>query len=137
MLNMSLSNEIPIQKLRLKHLHIGDIAWLLTLPKWIEGAAETLETFAISELPNLQTLAECLTTMNHLKRLDIICCPQLLSLPSDIHHHPTFEDLRIIGCPELCRKCKPHSGEYWPMISHIKILFIIEPIGQDEETHQP
>jgi hypothetical protein len=47
MLNMSLSNEIPIQKLRLKHLHIGDIAWLLTLPKWIEGAAETLETLAI------------------------------------------------------------------------------------------
>jgi hypothetical protein len=20
----------------------------------------------------------------------------------------------------LCRKCKPRSGEYWPMIAHIK-----------------
>ncbi|MCI06417.1 CC-NBS-LRR disease resistance protein, partial [Trifolium medium] len=24
------------------------------------------------------------------------------------------------GSPKLCRKCQPHSGEYWPMISHIK-----------------
>jgi Leucine-rich repeat (LRR) protein len=126
MLNMSLHNEIPIQKLRLKHLYIGDIPGLLTLPEWIEGAAETLETLLIYDLPNLQTLPECLTTMNHLKRLDIICCPQLLSLPSDIHHLTALEDLYIKGCPELCRKCKPQSGEYWPMIAHIKILFIEE-----------
>ncbi|MCI16191.1 disease resistance protein, partial [Trifolium medium] len=106
---------------------------LLTLPEWIEGAVETLETMLIYELPNLHTLPECLTTMTHLKRLDIIRCAQLLSLPSDIHCLTALEHLVIDECPVLCRKCKPKYGEYWPMIAHIRIVFIGEPSGQEEE----
>ncbi|CAJ2672119.1 unnamed protein product [Trifolium pratense] len=132
MLNMSLNNENPIQTLTLKHLLIRDFPGLLTLPEWIEGALETLETLLIYELPNLHTL-KCLTTMIHLKRLDIIRCPQLLSLPSDIHCLTALEHLVIDECPVLCRKCKPQYGEYWPMIAHIRIVFIGEPIGQEEE----
>jgi Leucine-rich repeat (LRR) protein len=126
MLNLLLNNEIPVQKLMMKHLFLWKIPGLLTLPGWIEGAAETLENLVINGLPNLQTLPECLTTMTHLKTLSIVDCPQLLSLPSGIHHLTALEELRIGGCPELCRKCIPPSGEYWPMIAHIKILFIEE-----------
>ncbi|PNX66174.1 hypothetical protein L195_g054945, partial [Trifolium pratense] len=61
---------------------------LLTLPEWIEGAAETLETLIISDLPNLQTLPE---------------------------------------------KYRPQSGEYWPMIAHIKSVSIEELVEEEEE----
>jgi hypothetical protein len=102
------------------------------LPEWIEGAAQTIETLLIYELPNLLMLPECLTTMTRLKRLDIIGCPQLLNLPRDIHHLTALKELRIAGCPELCKKCKPQFGEYWPIIGHINNIFI-EPIGEEEE----
>ncbi|MCI15954.1 disease resistance protein, partial [Trifolium medium] len=115
-----------------------DFPRLLTLPKWIEGTTETLQTMIIYNLPNLDTLPECLTSMTYLRKLHIFGCPQLLSLPSDIHHLTTLEYLVINECPELCRKCKPQSGEYWPMISHIKSVFIGESGGQEEEQrHQP
>ena len=133
MLNLSLNNESPIQKLRLKHLFIRDFPGLLTLPGWIEGAAETLETLLIYELPNLKTLSQFLTTLTHLKRLHIVGCPQLISLPSDMHRLTALEDLVIEDCPELCRKFKPQSGEYWPMISHIKSVFIGKSREQEEE----
>ncbi|MCI29491.1 disease resistance protein (CC-NBS-LRR class) family protein [Trifolium medium] len=133
MLNLSLNNESPVQKLMMKHLVIDNIPGLLTLPEWIEGAAETLEALAISELPNFRMLPECLTTMTHLKKLGISGCPQLLSLPSGIHHLTALEFLRIKGCPELCRKCKPKSGEYWPMIAHIKTVIIEEEDDEEEE----
>jgi hypothetical protein len=126
MLNLSLNNESPVQKLIMKHLFIEDIPGLWTLPGCIEGAAENLETLLICDLPNFHTLPEFLTTMTRLKKLVISDCPQLLSLPSGIHHLTALEELFIKGCPELCRKCKPQSGEYWPMIAHIKILFIEE-----------
>jgi hypothetical protein len=133
MLNLLLNNEIPVQNLMMKFLCLGDLPGLLTLPGWIEGAAETLEQLLIYKLPNLQTLPECLTTMTHLKRLFIRNCPQLLSLPSGIHHLTALDDLYIKGCPELCRKCQPQSGEYWPMIAHIKRVFIGEPLEEEEE----
>jgi hypothetical protein len=72
--------------------------------------------------------------MTDLRKLYIIGCPQLLSLPSDIHQLTSLEDLFIYECPELCRKCKPQSGEYWPLIAHIKSVFIgEEPIGEEEQ----
>jgi hypothetical protein len=105
-------------------LFIEDIPGLWTLPGCIEGAAENLETILICDLPNFDTLPEFLTTMTRLKRLGISGCPQLLSLPIGIHHLTALEILRIEGCPELCRKCQPQSGEYWPMIAHIKSVII-------------
>ncbi|CAJ2671461.1 unnamed protein product [Trifolium pratense] len=136
MLNLSLHNESPVQKLMLKHLLIDNIPRLLTLPGWIEGAAETLEILRIYELPNLQTFPECLTTMTHLKRLIIRGCPKLSSLPSGIHNLTALEELYIDGCPELCRKCQPQSGEYWPMIAHIKSIIIKEEEEEEEDEEE-
>ncbi|PNX90825.1 NBS-LRR disease resistance protein, partial [Trifolium pratense] len=65
--------------------------------RWIEGAAETLETLTI-ELPDLHTLSE---TMSRLKRLAIFASPKQLILSSGIQHLNTLEDLFILGCPEF------------------------------------
>jgi Leucine-rich repeat (LRR) protein len=123
-MSTSLNNENPIQKLKLKHLHLLEFPGLLTFPRWIEGAADTLETLVISNFPNLKMLPECLTTMTRLKRLRIRHCPQLSTLPNDIKRLTALEYLHIFSCPELCRKCKPQIGEYWPMIAHIKQVHI-------------
>jgi Leucine-rich repeat (LRR) protein len=133
MLNLSLNNESPIQKLRMKYLMLVNYSGLLALPRWTVGIADTLETLLISDFPDLKMLPECLTTMFNLKRIYIHNCPQLLCLPSDMHRLTALEDLRIVDCPELCRKCLPQSGEHWPMISHIKSIFIEEPRGEEEE----
>ncbi|KAL5075010.1 hypothetical protein RYX36_013994 [Vicia faba] len=94
-------------------------------------AANTLFSLVIKNLPNLTMLPEFLTTMTCLKRLHIVDCPQLLSLPTDIDRLVILEDLSIDGCPELCRKCQPRVGEYWPVISHVKHVFIGEPKGEE------
>ncbi|KAJ1376881.1 Virus X resistance protein-like, coiled-coil domain [Sesbania bispinosa] len=134
MVQQSVNHENPMQRLRMKFMLLRDFPELLTLPQWIGGAAGTLEALSIFNFPNLKMLPECLTTMTHLKRLRIGNCPQLLSLPSDMHRLAVhLEKLRIDGCPELCRKCQQQSGEYWPIISHIKNLFIEEPREEEEE----
>ncbi|KAI5404784.1 disease resistance protein RGA2 [Lathyrus oleraceus] len=115
----------------MKHLYLGDFPNALTLPHWIVGAANTLLSLVIKNLPNLTMLPEFLTTMTCLKRLHIVDCPQLSRLPTDIHRLVVLEDLSIDGCPELCRKCQPRVGEYWPVISHVKHVFIGEPKGEE------
>jgi hypothetical protein len=117
----------------MKHLYLTGFSTLMTLPEWIVCAKDTLETLAFANLPNLKVLPVFLTIMTRLKRLFIVECPQLLSLTSDIRCLTALEQLTINGCPELCRKCQPQSGEYWPMIAHIKTIFIGELTGQEEE----
>ncbi|XP_058740371.1 putative disease resistance protein RGA3 [Vicia villosa] len=124
MVDLSLYNENPIQRFMMNHLYIARLTGLLTIPSWIEGVVDTLETLQVYELPNLTTLPECLTTMTRLKRLWISCCPQLSSLPSDFHCLAALEHLYIYDCPELYLKCQPKSGEYWPMIARMEITSI-------------
>ncbi|CAL5193429.1 unnamed protein product [Lathyrus oleraceus] len=117
LINLSLYNESP-RKLMMKYIGLGGPK---TVPSWIEGAVETLETLYFASLSDLKTLPEYLTTMTRLKKLWIVYCPQLLSLPSDFHHLTSLEDLFIIGCPVLFQKYQPEFGEYWPMIAAMKI----------------
>ncbi|KAJ1429929.1 Virus X resistance protein-like, coiled-coil domain [Sesbania bispinosa] len=103
MVQKSVNHESSIQISRMKYLHLEGFPRLLTLPQWIEGAANTLHTLMIFNFPNLKMLPECLAAMTHLKRLHIFDCPQLSSFPSDMHCRTTLEHLMIGGCPELCR----------------------------------
>ncbi|KAK7336554.1 hypothetical protein VNO77_17098 [Canavalia gladiata] len=130
MLNLSLNHESPIQRLRMKFLHLEHFPRQLALPQWIQGAADTLQTLFILNFPSLKMLPEWLTTMTHLKMLHIVNCPQLLYLPSNMQRLTALEDLIIDGCPELCRKCQSQSGEYWPLIAHIKRVSIGETNGK-------
>jgi len=122
--NLSLNNEGPIQRLRMKHLHLKRFPKLLKLPRWIEDTVDTLETLKIRKFANLKMLPECLTSMTHLKSLYIDLCPQLLSLPRDMHRLTALKEFCVYRSPELCRKCRPRSGEFWPMIGHIKRVSI-------------
>ncbi|KAJ1404192.1 Virus X resistance protein-like, coiled-coil domain [Sesbania bispinosa] len=134
MVQQSVNHENPIQRLRMKNLYLWGFPELETLPQWIEGVADTLHTLKIFNFSNLKMLPEFLTTMTNLKILNIIECPQLLSLPSDMHRLTAhLEELRIDGCPELCRKCLPQCGEYWPIIAHIKRVVIEEPRHEEEK----
>lgn len=133
MLNLSLYNESPIPKLLMKRLHIAMLIGFLTIPSWIEGVVETLETLEILVLPDLTTLPECLTTMTRLKKLWIWYCPQLLSLPSDFHRLTSLEELNIYECPKLFKKYQPESGEYWSMIAAMKITSITIEKGMMKE----
>ncbi|CAJ1912000.1 unnamed protein product [Sphenostylis stenocarpa] len=126
MLNLSLNCESPIHKLRMKFLHIEQCPRQQILPRWIEGAAETLQTLLISNFHSLEMLPQWLTTMTRLKMLHIVNCPKLLYLPSGMNRLSALEDLSIDGCLELCQKCEPQSGEYWSFIAHIKRLSIGE-----------
>ncbi|KAJ1408976.1 P-loop containing nucleoside triphosphate hydrolase [Sesbania bispinosa] len=123
---------LTINKLRLKFLHLEYFPRLETLPEWIEGAAETLQTLIIINFPELWMLPESLTRMTHLKMLHISNCPQLYYLPSGMKRLTTLGTLTIDGCPVLGRKCHPKSGEYRHMIAHIKRISIGEP-KEDEE----
>ncbi|XP_027352861.1 putative disease resistance protein RGA3 isoform X2 [Abrus precatorius] len=127
MVKMPLNYETPIKKLMMKFLHLEHLPRQMTLPQWIEGASDTLKTLLILDFPSLEMLPEWLTRMTDLKTLHIVNCDQLMCLPSDMHHLTALEDLTIDGCPELCRKCQPHSGEYWPLIVHIKSVSIADP----------
>jgi hypothetical protein len=127
--NHTLQNHIGRWKMTFLHLENVN-PWLWTLPKWIEGAAETLQTMILINL-NLcalgnELLPEGLTRMSRLKMLHIADCPLLNYLPWGM---TALEALTIDGCPKLCQKCQPHSGEYWPMISQIKRV----SIGEHEE----
>ena len=103
MLNLSLYCASTIQRLRMKFLHIEHCAGQETLPQWIQGAADTLQTLLIINSHSLKMLPEWLTTMTHLKMLHIVNCPQLLNLLSDKHRLSTLEDLSIDGCMNCVR----------------------------------
>jgi hypothetical protein len=113
---------------KMTFLHLENkISSLSNLPAWIEEAVETLQTLILINLDLLRKLPECLTIMSRLKKLHLAGCSALYDLPSGMQHLTSLEDLTIDGCPKLCRKCKRPSGEYWPMISHIKRVSIGEP----------
>ncbi|KAL3015499.1 hypothetical protein AAZX31_06G159700 [Glycine max] len=126
MLNLSFNYESPMPRFRMKFLHLEHCSRQQTLPQWIQGAADTLQTLLILHFPSLEFLPEWLATMTRLKILHIFNCPQLLYLPSDMLGLTALERLIIDACPELCRKCHPQFGEYWSLIAHIKHISIGE-----------
>jgi hypothetical protein len=115
------------KKRRMNFLHVRNFPWPQTLPERIEEISKTLQTFIITNIPMLWKLPECLTRMTSLKMLHIVDFSLLDDLPSGMHRLTSLEALAINGSPKLCRKCQPHSGEYWPMISRIKRVNIGKP----------
>jgi hypothetical protein len=69
--------------------------------------------------------------------LHIADCPLLDDLPSGMQRLTALDALTIAGCPILCQKCQPHSGEYWPMIAHIKRVSIGEPGVEEPSIREP
>jgi len=130
-LKLSLGHENAIPKLRLKLLYIESLPQLLSFPQWLQGCADTLNTFFIDDCENLEKLPEWSSTLICLNRLAIKNCPKLLSLPDDVHCLPNLESLVMKDCPELCRRYQPDVGHDWAKISHIKQVNIVSSEPED------
>ena len=76
----------------------------------------------IQELESL--LKEWFKNMTSLKRLEILKCPNLTSLPEGMSHLTFLQTLEIRGCPQLKQRCEKENGEDWDKISHIPNLLI-------------
>ncbi|WVY98008.1 hypothetical protein V8G54_030159, partial [Vigna mungo] len=60
---------------------------------------------------NLKKLPDWLITLIYLKILIICNCPNLLSLPDNMHQLTNLEKLDMTGCHELWRRFKPGIGQ--------------------------
>ncbi|AES99125.1 putative P-loop containing nucleoside triphosphate hydrolase, leucine-rich repeat domain, L [Medicago truncatula] len=119
-LKLSFHNDNQIPKFKLKLLTLRSLPQLVSIPKWLQECADTLQTLAIVDCENIDELPEWLSTLICLNKLVIVNCPKLLSLPDDIDCLPKLEDLSIYDCPELCRRYQAGVGRDWHKISHIK-----------------
>ncbi|CAJ1967536.1 unnamed protein product [Sphenostylis stenocarpa] len=120
-LSMGLNSQIPDS--RFKFILLDDLPQLVTLPKWLQGSLNTLHSLWIVDCINLEEVPEWLSTMICLELLSIENCPKLLSLPHNMHH---LQHLRIVGCPELCKRLQPEVGQDWHKILHIKQVSLLD-----------
>nr|TKS15579.1 hypothetical protein D5086_0000032740 [Populus alba] len=60
-----------------------------------QGSAESLQTFIIRDCPNIREMPECISNLKKLQNLE------------------------IIDCPRLSKRCIRGTGEDWPKIKHI------------------
>ncbi|WVZ04859.1 hypothetical protein V8G54_018205 [Vigna mungo] len=127
-------HEEQSPKLKLKFIEFSILSQLVTLPKWFQEAANSLQCLVVSDCHNFESFPEWLPVLTDMKTLDIRNCPKLVSLPDNIHLFTALENLTIRGCAaDLCKKYEPHVGEFWPKISHIKNILIDEWEDLDEE----
>ncbi|XP_027921471.1 putative disease resistance protein RGA4 [Vigna unguiculata] len=120
-------NEEESSKMKLKLVAFSGLSQLVTWPKWLQEAANSLQSLLVLNCPNIKTLPDWLPTLTNLKALTIRNCPKLVSLPDNMHHLSALENLRIEGCADLCKKYESYIGEFWPKISHIKNIYINGP----------
>ncbi|XP_042487931.1 putative disease resistance protein RGA3 isoform X2 [Macadamia integrifolia] len=86
-------------------------------------------------LPNLEllrirlspfsSLPEGLGQLTSLQILDIRTCYKIKSIPEgELQHLTALQQLNIMRCPALRRRCQKEMGEDWSKISHIPNIFI-------------
>ncbi|XP_039129298.1 putative disease resistance protein RGA3 [Dioscorea cayenensis subsp. rotundata] len=121
----------------LKHLHVSKCDTLRELPMcpksvktltidscpgigslWPEmGHLTSLSRLEVSNCPKLVSLSDGMQALTSLQYLSITYCPALESFPEGLQQLlPTLKSLRIEGCPELERLCKP-GGDYCNLLS--------------------
>ena len=89
----------PLSKL--KHLRLGFLQELESLPE------------------------EWFKNLTSLESLEIWYCPNLTSLPEGMTHLTSLQTLSIYSCPQLNQRCEKENGEDWDKISHIPNLHIL------------
>ncbi|KAG2403418.1 uncharacterized protein HKW66_Vig0187050 [Vigna angularis] len=110
-LSMGVGSQIPDS--RLKYVVLKDLPQLVTLPRWIQGSANSLQSLLILGCINLKELPDWLPTLIYLKSLGICECPNLVSLPDNMHQLTNLERLEMTACPELWKRFKPGVGQDW------------------------
>ncbi|KAM0953979.1 putative virus X resistance protein-like, coiled-coil [Dioscorea sansibarensis] len=124
--------ELPMCLKSLQFLSIYGCPSMKSL--WPEmGHLTSLSSLWLYNCPNLASLSDGMQGLTSLQDLCIIGCPALKTFPRGLQRLlPTLKQLRIEGCPELERLCKP-GGDYYNLLSTIPIKQIG---GQPEETIQ-
>ncbi|KAJ1700878.1 hypothetical protein LUZ63_000657 [Rhynchospora breviuscula] len=87
------------------------------------GQLTTLEELMFFYCQNLRHLPSTLPILSSLKKLTIVSCPSISSLPEDGLPEKLIE-LCITNCPDLRHQCQPYQGENWDKISHIPYIHI-------------
>jgi len=83
----------------------------IALPEqFLQGYAESLQTFIIKKCPNIR---EMLEAIGNLKKL---------------------QNLEIIDCPRLSKKCRRGIGEDWPKIKHIPKIKVADDDSGEETS---
>ncbi|XP_014511391.2 disease resistance protein RGA2-like [Vigna radiata var. radiata] len=129
-LSMGLSNEILDSRLKL--LILRGLPSLATLPRWLQGSANSLQSLVIEECMNLEELPDWLPTLNCLQQLVVRYCPNLLSLPDNIHHVTNLKVINVTGSSELWKRYRPRVGQDWHKISHVNLVCYDESENEKE-----
>ncbi|KAJ6861626.1 disease resistance protein RGA3 [Populus alba x Populus x berolinensis] len=80
--------------------------------QFLQGSTNSLRIFIIEECPNIKVIPEC---FGNLKKL---------------------QNLRIIDCPRLSKRCQKGTGEDWPKIAYIPKIEIDDDDIEEETSNQ-
>jgi Leucine-rich repeat (LRR) protein len=83
----------------------------LALPEqFLQGSAESLQTLIITDCPNIREMPDCI---DNLKKL---------------------QNLEVIDCPSLSKRCQKGTGEDWPKIAHIPKIKVDDDDSGEETS---
>nr|TKS15580.1 hypothetical protein D5086_0000032750 [Populus alba] len=84
----------------------------IALPEqFLQGSAESLQTFIIKKCPSIGEMPECISNLKKLQNLE------------------------IIDCPRLSKRCIRGTGEDWPKIKHIPKIKVDGDDSGEETSH--
>jgi len=107
------NKEEKIQHLSssLRIVIFNNIPSTIALPEqFLQGSAESLQTFMIGDCPNIEEMPECI---RNLKKL---------------------QNLVISDCPRLSKRCRKGTGEDWPKIKHIPKIKVDDDESGEETS---
>ncbi|WVY98007.1 hypothetical protein V8G54_030158 [Vigna mungo] len=133
-LSMGVGSQIPDSRLNL--VILKGLTQLVTLPQWIQGSANSLQSLLIIGCINLKELSDWLTILIYLKVLVISKCPNLLSVPDNMDKLTNLEKLDMTGCPELWKRFEPGVGQDWHKISHIKHVYNFDEKENEKKEYK-
>ncbi|KAF7852003.1 hypothetical protein BT93_L1696 [Corymbia citriodora subsp. variegata] len=91
------SNE-PHSMWSLQSIIFEGLPELVSLPRWLEGSASTLQRIKIVNCRKLSELPEWLQNCSSLRTLEIKDCPKLSSLPDGVRRIAALTELQITNC---------------------------------------
>jgi hypothetical protein len=97
--------EKEIQPLSLQTVLLAGLPATIALPtQFLQGSTNSLRIFIIRDCPNIRVIPECFGNLNKL------------------------QNLWIIDCPRLSKRCQRETGKDWPKIAHIPKI----EVGDDD-----
>ncbi|XP_078162771.1 uncharacterized protein LOC144557968 [Carex rostrata] len=87
--------------------------------------ASSLEHLRLEHISGT-ALPDSIGEIQSLKDLSIYDSPAVASLPDSLRRLTGLEGLWIRGCPVLERRCQRNTGDDWSIISHVRIISIVD-----------